>query len=82
MQYEESAPNPVQPAANPGVDRQEFMRLTRRYRQLAHSPKAVDQKERASLNKTLMSMYRALNPKSLHSWYEDFDVVLRQMRRI
>lgn len=81
LQYEETSPNPAQPAASPRVDRSEFIRLTRRYKALAHSPNAVDQKERATLNKTLMAMYRALNPKSIHSWYEDFDVVLRQLRR-
>jgi hypothetical protein len=61
--------------------RQEFHRLTRQYMRLSWSMNAKDQQERAVLNRTLMTMYCALNPNSKHFWYEDFDVVLRNLRR-
>jgi hypothetical protein len=61
--------------------RQEFHRLTRHYMRLSWSMNAKDQQERAVLNRTLMKMYCALNPSSRHFWYEDFDVVLRNLRR-
>jgi hypothetical protein len=61
--------------------RTEFARLTRRYMRLNWSMNAKDQQERAALNKTLMSMFCALNPKSTHFWHQDFDVVMRGMRR-
>jgi hypothetical protein len=61
--------------------RQEFVRLTRHYVRLAWSMNASDQRERTDLNKTLMKMYCVLNPSTKHFWYEDFDVVLRGMRR-
>jgi hypothetical protein len=61
--------------------RTEFARLTRRYMRLNWSMNARDQQERAALNKTLMSMFCALNPNSTHFWHQDFDVVIRGMRR-
>ncbi len=55
--------------------------LTARYEQLSWSTSAEDQRERALLDATAMKLYRALHPRSVHSWDESYEVVLRTKRR-
>ena len=59
---------------------QELTRLTNRYKQLTWRTSAMDQKERASLDTTIMKLYSSLFPRSRHAWHEDFEVVVRSAR--
>lgn len=63
-------------------DKEEFARLLRRYAELGRSFTAQHQQDRASMNQTLMKLYVKLNPRSSHYWYDDFDVVMRDQRRV
>lgn len=56
-------------------------RLTARYKQLNLCTSAKDQRERASLDATAMKLYTALYPRSIHSWDQSYEVVLRSRRR-
>jgi hypothetical protein len=62
-------------------DEGEFIRLSRRNAQLARSLTAEHQRERTSLQVTLMKLYVTLNPTKSYKWTDDFDVVMRTERR-
>jgi hypothetical protein len=60
---------------------QELELLTARYQQLSWCTSAEDQRERHLLDAAAMKLYTTLHPRSVHSWHESYEVVLRGQRR-
>jgi hypothetical protein len=64
---------------NPAQQQSDFTRLLSRYNRLAWSSSASEQRERASLEPSLISLYRALYPETNYSYGDDFDMVARSV---
>lgn len=60
--------------------RAHFTLLLRRYRSLARSLNATDQRERDRLNGPLMQLYLELHPRSSYRHYDDIETVLRRQQ--
>lgn len=71
------APDVVPASSDPHL-RADFGQMLRRYRLLARSLNAADQRERDRLSVPLMHLYLELNPRSAYRHYDDIETVLRR----